>query len=85
MSSREQLAKAGIPKQYLREAHVDMWKSPERTSGWLNHTYASGYNVRFQAHAVTDLGRAYDSEVWRLFIAPHDPKLENRSTRAWRS
>lgn len=78
----EQLAKSGLSRQCVREARVDIWLSSERTFGWQNHTYSSGYDMSFQAHAVSDLGKSCDSPIWTVFVAPHDPKLESRSLRA---
>ena len=77
----EQIAKAGLPKEWFREAYVDISKSPQSKQGLVNGRSSSGYDVTFQAHVVTDLGRAYDSTA-SIFVAPHDPKIELRSTRA---
>ena len=77
----EQLAKAGLPKSWLREARLDISKSPEHRPGLVNGRSSSGYDVKFQAHAVTDLGKAY-ARTASIFVAPHDPKIELRSARA---
>jgi len=77
----EQIAKAGLSRESFREAYLDISKSAESTVGFVNGRSSSGYDVRFQAHVVTDLGRAYDSTA-SIFVAPHDPKIESRSTRA---
>jgi len=77
----EQIAKAGLSREGFREAYLDISKSEESTLGFVNGRSSSGYDVRFQAHVVTDLGRAYDSTA-SIFVAPHDPKIELRSGRA---
>ncbi len=77
----EQIAKAGLSRKWFREAYLDISKSPESTVGFVNGRSSSGYDLRFRAHVVTDLGREYDSTA-AIFVAPHDPKIESRSTRA---
>ena len=76
----EQIAKAGLPREWFREAYLEISKSPESRFGVVNGQSSSGYDMRFQAHVVTDLGRAYDSTA-SIFVAPHDPKIESRSAR----
>jgi len=70
----EQIAKAGLPREWFREAYLDISKSPQSKIGVVNGRSSSGYDVRFQAHVVTDLGRAYDSTA-SIFVAPHDQVL----------
>lgn len=77
----EQLAKADVPKSCLREAFLVITKSPDPRLGDVNGHVSSGHDVTFTARAVTDLGKAYESAT-SLFIAPHDPGVELRSTRA---
>ena len=77
----EQIAKAGLPRSWFREARLDISKSAEPRFGAVNDRSCSGYDVRFLAHAVTDLGRTYDTTL-SIFVAPHDPKVELRSARA---
>jgi hypothetical protein len=77
----EQIAKAGLSKESFREAYLDILKVAESKVGFVNGQSSSGYDVRFKAHAITDLCRAYDSTI-SIFVAPHDPKIELRSTRA---
>jgi hypothetical protein len=78
---REQLAKAGLPKEWFHEAYLEIAKLPERRANFVNGWNRSGYDVSFQARTVTDLGRAY-GKTTSIFVAPHDPKIELRSTRA---
>lgn len=77
----EQIAKAGLPREWFRVAYLDISRSSQNKIGVINGRSSSGYDFRFQAHVVTDLGRAYDSTT-SIFVAPHDPKIELRSTRA---
>ena len=77
----QQLAKAGIPESRLREAHLEITKSPDSRTGDVNGHLCSGHDVTFVAHAVTDVGKKYESKIC-VFIAPHDPSVELRSTRA---
>ena len=77
----EQIAKAGLPREWFREAYLVISKSSESTFGVVNGQSSSGHAVRFQAHVVTDLGRVYDRTA-SIFVAPHDPKIELRSARA---
>ena|SRR5438128_5003086 len=77
----EQIAKAGLPRSWFREARLDISKSAEPRFGAVNGRSCFGYDVRFLAHAVTDLGRTYDTTL-SIFVAPHDPKVELRSARA---
>lgn len=77
----EQAAKAGLSSARFREAYLDISKSAEPTRGFVNGRSSAGHCVRFQAHIVTDLGRAYDRTAY-IFVAPHDPNIESRSTRA---
>ena len=77
----EQIAKAGLPSSWFREARLDISKSSESRLGFVNGRSSSGYDMRFLAHAVTDLGMVYDCTA-SIFVAPHDPNAESRSTRA---
>jgi hypothetical protein len=77
----EQIVKAGLPREWFREAYLDIAKSQQRRFGCVNGQSSSGYDLRFQAHVVTDLGRVYERTA-SIFVAPHDPKVELRSARA---
>jgi len=78
---REQIGKAGLPRSWFQEARLDVTKSADTRLGLVNGRSCSGYDVRFLAHVVTDLGKTYDSAS-SIFVAPHDPKVELRSARA---
>ncbi len=77
----EQIAKADLPRERFREAYLHISKSSQSKMGVVNGQSSSGFDVRFRAHVVTDLGRAYGSTA-SIFVAPHDPKIELRSARA---
>jgi hypothetical protein len=77
----EQITKAGLPRSRFQEAHLEITKSPHKRLGTINGWRSSGYDFRFGARAITDLGKEYDS-VATIFVAPHDPKVEGRSSRA---
>jgi hypothetical protein len=76
----EQIAKAGLPRPWLREAHLSAAKSAVEKPGVVNGRTCPGYEVIFRANAVTDLGKVYESTM-SVFVAPHNPKIELRSTR----
>lgn len=75
----EQMEKAKVPIQWVREARLVVSKSHERI-GVVNQKPKSGLELRFSVSVVTDLGRQYVSSDF-LFVAQHDPSLERRSTR----
>jgi hypothetical protein len=50
-------------------------------TGFINGRTVLGHLMRFQARAVTDLGREYERTV-SFFVAPHDASIESRSLRA---
>jgi hypothetical protein len=76
----EQIFKNGLPKSWFREAHLIISKSPEAIRGFVNGRSSSGYALKFHTHVLTDLGKAFCSEA-SVFVAPHNPKIELRSTR----
>jgi hypothetical protein len=79
----EQTEKAGLPKSYIRESTLDIRKSPELISGYVNGWLTPGYNVTFVAKTTTDIGKVYERTI-SIFIAPHNPKVELQSTRDWK-
>jgi hypothetical protein len=76
----EQIEKAGLLKSCIREAYLDITKSPGFIDGYVNDWLTRGYSVTFVAKAVTDFGKPYESTL-STFIAPHNPKVEQRSAR----
>ena len=77
----EQIEKAGIPKAWFREARLEAAKMPGTRVGPINGRICCGYEVRFLVKVVTDLGRGYERAL-PVFVAPHNPAVEIRSTRA---
>jgi hypothetical protein len=77
---RQQVGKAGLDISRIREARLDLMRSPSDTQGWVNGHVRAGYEIRFTARAVSDLNGIYESTT-SIFVAPHDPQIELRSTR----
>ena len=76
----EQAKKASIDISHIREAHLGIIKSPDSRQEFVNVHECFGYNLIFTANAVTNSGKKYQS-VMIIFVAPHDPQVEFRSTR----
>ena len=47
----------------------------------INKFFADGHAIRFSARSLMDNGRVYQEEH-TVFVAPHDPRKEMRSTRS---
>ena len=77
----DQLRKAGLDPARLGAARLEIRQRAEPVEGHVNGCLAPGFHVVFAVHAVTTSGRRYESDV-TTFVAPHDPALEGRSTRA---
>jgi hypothetical protein len=77
----EQISKARVPRTWFREARLELSRPAEPRIGSVNGRSISGYAVSLTVHVGTDLGRTYASAA-TMFVAPHDPSLESRSTRA---
>jgi hypothetical protein len=77
----EQISKAKLQRTWLCKAHLEVLKLPESRTELVNGRSSSGYEMRFLTRAVTDLGQNYEAAL-SIFVAPHDPKVERRSTRA---
>ena len=77
----DQLQKAGLTRQLVREAWLTIHKLPGLVAGSVNNVPCTGHNVRFSAGAVMVGGRRYERDQV-LFIAPHNPDVEGRSARA---
>ena len=73
----EQIAKVGLAVSRFRDAYLDITKSVDSRRGIVNSRVCSGYELRFMAKAVTDLGKTYASEM-SLFVAPHDANAEKQ-------
>jgi hypothetical protein len=80
---REQMAKAGIPVSRASEARLNITRLPDPRSGAVNGRICVGHDVRFLVQVVSDHGKTYESETC-VFVAPHDSRVEQRSTR-WKN
>jgi len=76
----EQRERAGIPESWIREARLGITRSSETTPEVVNGRRCQGHDVRFAVTAVSDHGKAY-KRAMSIFVAPHDPRHECRSTR----
>lgn len=78
---RQQLTKSGLDGSYIREAWLEIHRSPRSATVFVNGLAATGYELTFTARVVSDLGRTYES-THSIFVAPHDAGVERRSARA---
>src|SRR5580692_685525 len=76
----EQMSKADIPSSCVCSAILDIVKSSAQKGGHAQGGSRDGFDVLFRVSAVSDLGKRYEFEK-SVFVAPHDPKIESRSTR----
>lgn len=76
----EQVEKAGLSVSCVREARLSITKSAVVKNGPVNGHVCAGHDVRFAARATSDLGRTYERAI-SVFVAPHNPRVEVRSTR----
>lgn len=72
----EQIGKAGLPRTWFREARLEITKQARI----VNLYSRKGYDVRFSASVITDLGKTIE-EATSVFVAPHNPFLESQSAR----
>ena len=77
----EQMEKNGVSISWIREAHLEIEKLPQSKSGFVNGRASVGNDFTFAVQATSDCGKIYKTET-TIFVAPHDPKIEGRSTRA---
>jgi hypothetical protein len=80
MKFQEQLQRAHIPAEYVSEAKLTIRKIGDSRVGPVNGHITEGHQVSLVAEAVSDLGKKYRGEKF-IFVAPHDPSFECRSTR----
>jgi hypothetical protein len=74
------LEKYGIPAEFVSEANVTMLRLEPAVNGLVNGHACTGHRYLLRANATSDLGKHYTAHN-HIFIAPHDPSLEHRSTR----
>ena len=77
----EQVMKAGLAVSCIREARLELHRTERSATVFVNGLAATGYELTLTARLVSDLGRTYESTK-SIFVAPHDPEIEQRSTRA---
>lgn len=78
----DQMQKAGLVRPQVRDAWLTIRKLPGPAKGSINGVPCAGHNVSFSAGAVMDGGRRYERENV-VFVAPHNPRVELRSARAF--
>ncbi len=77
----EQLEKAGLSLTCIREAQLSATKSPSSRNHYFNGHWSAGFDVEFVARAVSSSGKSYERKK-SVFVAPHNPEVELRSTRS---
>jgi len=76
----DQVRKGGIVSDRIRRAWLTIRRPLEPVEGTVNDHACLGYRVGFAIEVLTEDGRRYAQELL-LFVAPHNPELERRSTR----
>ncbi len=76
----DQLAKAGLSVSSVASATLVVERLGAATALVDWHERA-GFSVRFRVTATADTGRVFAHEE-TVFVAPHDARLERRSSRA---
>lgn len=76
----DQLGKSRLNPSLVREARLMIERLADDGSVPGQH-FRNGFNLRFHVSATADTGRQFEREA-TVFVAPHDPHLESRSTRA---
>ncbi len=77
---KDQVRKARLKPEQIREARLSIKRSPEVARGSVNDHLCAGWQVIFHARALMDDDRWYDCEQV-LFVALHDPQVEQRGSR----
>jgi len=77
---KDQIQKSHIPAEYVASARLHLAKQDYPKLGPVNHRWTMGFDVLVAAEAISDLGRIYRAQTY-IFVAPHDPAIEQRSTR----
>jgi hypothetical protein len=77
----DQLKKAGVSLAEIRSAQVSLRRSSLPKHGTMNGHPCVGYDLYFDAEVLTNRGNHYEREL-KIFVAPHDPRMERRSARA---
>jgi hypothetical protein len=77
----DQLTKAKMAEARLRSARLSISTSPQKTERVAGGTLRQGREMTFVVAVTTNTGATYEARCTQ-FVAPHDPSLELRSTRA---
>lgn len=78
----EQMSKAGLSISVLRQASLEITVLHDSAMGIVNGRPCNGRRVRFAVKVLAGgNGRNFESSK-TVFIAPHNPNVEQRSTRA---
>lgn len=77
---QEQMEKAGLSTSSVREAWLEISRLPDKQHRVVHGRVWVGHNVRFVARVVSNYAKMYEREM-SVFVAPHDPAIETRSTR----
>lgn len=80
---QQQLTKSGLDRSCVREAWLEIQRSPRSATVFVNGLAATGYELIFTARAVSNLGGTCE-RAHSIFVAPHDAGVEQRSARAGR-
>jgi hypothetical protein len=77
---QDQMRKARFEEIRVKDARLRIARLPQTVSGPVNGRLCTGHHIRLFAEAIMDSGRRYQREA-KIFVAPHDPRVESRSTR----
>lgn len=77
---REQLAKNGAQASEFRDVTLRLEFPPQMVENHVGQHSRLGYEVVVRAEATDRLGRKVECSQ-ALFVAPHDPSIELRSSR----
>ena len=78
---QDQVRKARVAPARVRSGRLILRRSPSAVKGTVNRHACLGYSVHFMAEVVMNDERRYEQEHV-LFVAPHNPAAELRSTTA---
>jgi hypothetical protein len=77
----DQLDKDGIPRNRVVRCMLRFNRQEEKTTGFVNGYEVQGYTLTVTAEVTSDLGKVYSAEKV-VFVSPHNPQIERRSTRS---
>jgi hypothetical protein len=77
----DQLSKAALDMAVIRSANLYIRRLPEIVIAPVNGRPSNGHMIRFFASVKSDIGTTFECEK-QIFVAPHNPQIEIRSTRA---